>query len=410
MSPRIKTVTAAADRAPRPALWRRVLATSLKGLSPLVLLAAGFYVAWTIYGSGPVAERKDRPRVARLVEVVEIAPATQGPILSAWGEAVPARRLLLRPEVSGRIVSLHPNLTAGGFVAKGEEILRIDDRELKLALQRAEADVLEVRARIAIERGQAEIGRRELTRLTRNLTDEQRSLVLREPQMAQLEAELAAAEAAVAQAALAVDRAVVVAPFDAIVLSEQVSDGTMLSQGAEAAELVAADRFNLTLAVPAGSLDWIDTEGGQRVHLTQRGVWTQETFREGRIERLNSRLSETGRMAEVIVAIDDPMALTPENAGQPRVLLGAFLHADIPGRPITEAVRLDRTYLRAGDTVWVMTPEDKLEIRPVTVAWRGADEVLISHGLAAGDRIITTPLSTVADGMSLRLREQGAQG
>lgn len=115
-------------------------------------------------------------------------------------------------------------------------------------------------------------------------------------------------------------------------------------------------------------------------------------------------------MAEVIVAIDDPMALTPENAGQPRVLLGAFLHADIPGRPITEAVRLDRTYLRAGDTVWVMTPEDKLEIRPVTVAWRGADEVLISHGLAAGDRIITTPLSTVADGMSLRLREQGAQG
>ena len=49
----------------------------------------------------------------------------------------------------------------------------------------------EIDARILIEQGQAQIGQRELSRLTRNLTDEQRALVLRKPQMKQLLAERA---------------------------------------------------------------------------------------------------------------------------------------------------------------------------------------------------------------------------
>ncbi len=66
---------------------------------------------------------------------------------------------------------------------------------------------------------------------------------------------------------------------------------------------------------------------------------------------------------------------------------------------------LDRAYLREHDKVWVMTEEDRLEIRQVEIAWRGASEVLISGGLAPGERVITTSLAVVAPGMKLRLGE-----
>jgi hypothetical protein len=77
---------------------------------------------------------------------------------------------------------------------------------------------------------------------------------------------------------------------------------------------------------------------------------------------------------------------------------------------VENAVALDRAYLRDHDTVWVMTPENRLEVRPVTIAWRGAEQVLISAGLAAGDRVITTPLAVVAPGMEVRLAEGDGEG
>jgi hypothetical protein len=115
-------------------------------------------------------------------------------------------------------------------------------------------------------------------------------------------------------------------------------------------------------------------------------------------------------MAELIVAIDDPLARKPENQGKPRLLLGSFLRAIGEGRVVEGAVALDRAYLHDHDTVWVMTPENRLEVRPVTVAWRGAEQVLISAGLAAGDRVITTPLAVVAPGMEVRLADDPGQG
>jgi len=79
------------------------------------------------------------------------------------------------------------------------------------------------------------------------------------------------------------------------------------------------------------------------------------------------------------------------------------------GRVVEGAVALDRAYLHEHDTVWVVTPSNQLEIRPVTVAWRGAEQVLTSSGLTAGDLVITTPLAIVAPGMDVRVAK-GAGG
>ena len=390
-------------------LWRRAIAFILKTLIPLAILAVAAKIAWSLYLTAPVADREARPRVPRLVEVVEVMPVTRGPQIEAWGEVVAARTLVVSPEVRGTIVALNDRLTPGGLVLAGEELIRLDDREQRLAVVQAEAEIRQIGARIAIENGQQARAKRDLERLPGKLTESQRQLVLRAPQMAQLQAELAAAEAARERALVTLSYMVIRAPFDALVIEEQVAEGTMLSAGSTPATLIAADRFHVVVAVPVSALDWINPKSGQILRLTQPGIWPEGSFREGTVERLTAGLSATGRMAELVVAIDDPLARKPENRGKPRLLLGSFLRAVGEGRVVESAVALDRAYLRDHDTVWVMTPENRLEVRPVTIAWRGAEQVLISAGLAAGDRVITTPLAVVAPGMEVRLAE-GAGG
>ncbi|MBK0398102.1 efflux RND transporter periplasmic adaptor subunit [Limibaculum sp. M0105] len=391
--------------APRVSLWRRILAAVLKTVVPLVLLAAAGWVAYQIIDTAPVADRRDRPRLARLVEVVEAAPAAEGPMLDVWGDVAAPRVLNLRPEVSGLVIDLNPDLITGGEVAAGELLVGIDDRTARQAVAGAEAAIRQIDARIAIERGQGARAALDLGRLPgrASLTDEQRALILREPQMAELRAEREAAEAALERAALDLARTRITAPFDALVDSADVAQGSYLTAGTEIATLVPVDRFEVRLAVPLSALAWLDLAEGAEVRFTQPGVWPEGAFRTGRVLRVSPRLNPAARMAEVIAEVGDPMARTPENEGKPPLLLGSFLRASMQARAVPGAVTLPRAAVRDGDTVWVMTPDDRLDIRPVVIAWRGAREVLISDGLAPGERVVTTVLASVSNGMALRL-------
>lgn len=383
-------------------LGRKFAAGFLQLALVVAVAYGGYQIARQVLDSAPVAQRKQRERVARLVDVETATAATQGPVIKAWGEVLPARTLTFRPEITGTVTWVHPEVTPGGRLKKGEVAARLDDHDFRLAVDQAEADIAGIQARILIESGQAEIGKRELSRLSRNLTDTQRSLVLREPQMAQLRAELASAEATLAQAKNAASKTEAVVPFDLIVLSESIEPGSVLTQGAEAAQVVASEKFHVVLTVPAAALEWIDLDAGQEVQVSQKGVWREGQERTGHVTRMSSALSETGRMAELIAEVEDPLALLPENDGLPPLLLGSFVNVTLAGRPIEGAVNLNRAHLRDDDTVWVMTPDDTLEIRKVDVAWRGAETVLISDGLKDGERIVTTILSAISPGMALR--------
>ena len=182
-------------RPPKKSGWRHEAVVMLKTLLSVSVLAGAAVVSLTLYYSAPVAERETPVRVPRLVEVIEVTPATQGPLIEAWGEVKAARTLVVRPEEGGTIIELSDRLTPGGLVLSGEELIRVDDRELRLVLAQAAAEIKKIESRIAIEDGQQDRAKRDLERLPGKLTDAQRQLILRAPQKAELEAELAVATA-----------------------------------------------------------------------------------------------------------------------------------------------------------------------------------------------------------------------
>ena len=73
----------------------------------------------------------------------------------------------------------------------------------------------------------------------------------------------------------------------------------------------------------------------------------------------------------------------------------------IQGGESSDVVAIPRRFVHEGDSVWVMDG-DKLKIAKATIVWRDEDEVLIRGGVAAGDAIVTSKISTPVDGMKLR--------
>jgi hypothetical protein len=122
--------------------------------------------------------------------------------------------------------------------------------------------------------------------------------------------------------------------------------------------------------------------------------------------RLIGALDDGTRLARVLVTVKDPLARGRETEG-PKLILGSILQATIEGRPLDNVVRINRDYLRQGDRVWVMA-DGALDIREADVAFRDGQFAYLKGGLEAGDKLVTSRLATVAEGLPLRTEGEEA--
>src|SRR5690606_17819963 len=81
--------------------------------------------------------------------------------VEAYGVVRPAREVQIYPEVSGRIVKMHPALEPGGVIAEGDILVEIDPEEYELALDRALGALAEAEAALEVEQGRQLIAKRE---------------------------------------------------------------------------------------------------------------------------------------------------------------------------------------------------------------------------------------------------------
>jgi len=389
--------------------WATVIRIGATAGGILVLLGCAGLVSYWIKQSEPTAEREAATRrSAAIVETIEVESGTHRPTINALGAVVAARDIVLSPQVGGQIVSVEPGFTLGGVVEAGQLLLSIDPADYQQALVTRESEMYQVQAELAIEQGQQRVAQREFELLGADIEEANRSLVLREPQIESLRAKLKSAEAAVEQAKLDLARTEVRAPFDGQILARSVELGSQVTSSEELARIVGTDAYWVIATVPLSTLRWIEFPNeGQDVSgatITHRTAWPDGQTRQGRVARLIGEVDQSTRMARVIVEVPDPLGA----ADEPALILGSIVQAEIEARSIHDVVRLDRAYLRQGDTVWVMQG-NALRIQPVDVVFADEQHAYISDGLSTGDRVVTTSLATVVDGLEIRESDETAQ-
>ncbi len=380
-------------------------------LLPALALAAAGWLAYSYLQSSPKAKRVPPPRSAPLVEVVQLEPRTRTLRIEAMGVVKPALQINLKPRVGGLIQKVSPEFVPGGYFSRDELILQLDPTDFELAVREAQANVDMARSALALEQGQQNIARREFELLGQTIDEKEHALVLRKPQLATAKAELDRALSALEQSKLNLERTVIRAPFNARVRSRDVDLGVQVTPSSNLAVLSGTDQYWIELTLPVNKLKWIripknSRELGSAVRIYNQNVWGTGVYRVGRVIRLAADLEPEGRLARLLVTVDDPMSLKAENNDQPQLILDSFLRVEIEGVELHDSIAIDRKLVRDGDTVWLLNEQNELEIRPLQITFQGPDYVLINQGLDAQERVISTPLSAAVAGMPLRSNEQ----
>ena len=376
-------------------------------LLPVIVVCLGVFLALALIRSAPKAELRPPNKQPRLVETSVIEFSAQQVMVEAMGTVIPARQIEIKPRVNGLIASVSDNFVPGGRLQSGDTLLTLDSDDFELLVRDRKSNLDQAKSELALEMGRQKFARQEYALRRNDVSEEDAALMLRAPQLATAEAAVEKAEIALQQAQLNLQRSVIPVPFNALVRQRMVDVGVQVTTASSLAVLSETDRFWLQLSVPVDKLPWItipDDKGknGSVVRIYNDAAWGKGHYRNGQVIRLTGDLEEEGRMARLLVEIEDPLALSQENSGEPIVLLGSYLRVVIEGMELDSVVELDRRLLHNGDYIWLMDDSDELVVQPIEVLFRGPDSVLVKEGINAGERIITSALSAPVAGMKLR--------
>lgn len=381
----------------------------------VAIVGAGAGVSHHWLANPPATQRRPpKPESIR----VEVMPITLGPqpiIVSAMGTVVPAHEIQIAARVSGQIVGVSPQFEPGGQFEAGEMLVKIEREDYELLVQQQAGNLTKVQSEVKLEMGQQAVAQREYEILGEGASDEDEELLLRQPQLAAKRASVSVAEAMFDKARLDLERTEVAAPFNALVQTRLVDLGSYIAPGAPLAKLIGTDEFWIEVSVPVDELEWIDipatdSEGGSEARVYNEAAWGAEVYREGRVVRLLADLEPQGRMARLLVAVQDPLELHSDRETRRPLLLGSFVRVEIAGKELVHVANIPRTALRDGSRVWVMTGDHILDIREAEVVWSSPDRVYIGRGLSDGDALVISDLPAPVQGMALRTGEASSPG
>ena len=361
--------------------------------SVLILAAVGIAAVFIL--TAPKAEKQRPPKAAALVDTLLLEKSSETVVLELTGTVLPAEEVRLRARVGGEIISISPNFIDGGLLAKGEEAVRIDPVDYELAIAAAESALETARFNYKIELCRQDVARREWELLkTDDATEQEKELALRVPHLAASKAALEAAEASVENARLDLDRTSVKAPFNATVLSRNANVGSQAATQDVLAVLAGTDAYWIIVSIPVDRLEWIEIPGSRAAVHSFSGAQ-----REGRVIKLLANLEEQGRMARVLIEVNDPLGLKPGNEEKNRLLIGEYVRAEIEGRELKEVYSIPRKALHNDKEIWIATEEGTLDVRQVEVLWRDGGRILIRDGLSDGEQLIVSDITAPIQGM-----------
>lgn len=380
-------------------------------LAPLGIVLFAILASAAMLMTGPKATRTPPPRSARLVEIVPVHLADQRTVVEVMGTVLAEQEIQLTPRVSGAIVKTSPEFIPGGFFRKGDLMVQIDPADYELQVRQRASALAQAEVAYRLELGNQDVARREYELLGETIAEVDRDLVLRTPQLEAARVSVDAAQAALEAAELALSRTRIVAPFNGVLRERAATLGAVVGTGSPLGRFAGTDVFWVEASVPVDELRWIVIprmagDHGASARVTSETAWGKGIGRTGSVIRLRAGLEEQGRMARILIAVPDPLGMQPENQGTPRMILSTYVGVEIEGRTVPRAALIPRAVLRQDNTVWLAGADDRLEIRPVDVLFRGAGEVVAS-GLSQGERLVTTDLSAPVEGMPLRI--EGAQ-
>jgi len=373
-----------------------------KKLLPVAIVAGGVAVASLMIASGGSAE-KGSPEIKALPVSTVTLQAEDLPIpVRGTGVVKAAQQVSLVPQVSGKVVETDPRLMPGARFDANEVLAQIDDRDYRAMLAQAQSNTQRAELELALETGRTEVAAREWDMLNQD-GSEPTDLALRKPQLALAEQNLVAARGALTQAKLNMQRTRLTAPFNAVVVSENVDLGQVVGPGTVVATLVGTDALWVNVSLPMANVDvlqFASRDGqGSSARILHRLAGERIVEHQGEALQLGGALDPQTRLAQVTVAVTNPFDTSD---GQTPLLPGSYVEVIFDGLVANQVMRVPRSALYDGERVWI-NDGGKLAVRTVAITGGDTDTVLVADGLRPGDELIVSALSLPIEGLPITI-------
>lgn len=309
---------------------------------------------------------------------------------SAIGEIRPRHESELGFLVSGKII--HRAVDVGATVSRGDLIARVEDADYRNKLKAAEADYAAADAAIVESRGAEERAR---ILLAQGST----TRVIFESAQKNLRSSEAKVESTKASLELARDQlryTELRAEFDGVVTAVGAEVGQVVSSGKMVVKLAPPEQKDAVFAIAESVF------GEERPELAISLLSHPEVAADGVVREISPIADPTTRTFQVKVTLKD----APEQMRFGASVVGRRKGTTIPSVVLPAGALFDK----GGEpAVWVVDQSGVLELKQVVVARYETDRVVISHGLAKGDVVVTAGVNRLRERQKVRIAQGGLQ-
>jgi len=359
----------------------------------IIVVAVGIFAALMAAKAPPEKKSEERETPFVSVETIQLAPLTLK--VQSQGLVQPKYDTQILAQVSGEITFIASSFVRGGLVKKGDLLAQIDPFNYQVKLQQANANLASAKANFILERAQGQVAEAEWQKIT---TAEPSELGLRKPQQEQALAAVKAAEAGVKQATKDLQRTKIIAPFDALIGTRNVSPGSFVNMGTPIGQVLDIDTAEVRLPVAGDDLLFLEA-AGRNAAVTLTAFISGKPFSwQATIVRDEGVVDSSSRMVYLVAQLNDPYLQTGAEHAY-RLPFGTFVTAEIEGRILPSAAYVPRQLL--GSQGIPLLVDKKLHFRPVEVVRHEGKLSVISSGLNDGDLYITSSLEYPIEGMPL---------
>ncbi len=289
--------------------------------------------------------------------------------LTSYGEVVPLETTNLSAQVSGEVQTWNPKLVSGGLVRRGETLFTIEPDAYEAALLLAQANVASAEAQLIQEKAQADVAAREAKTMPSSKVS---ALYLRKPQVMSAEAGLKSAQAQLKLAKRDLDNCKVKAPYDALIVSRNISTGDYVSQGTTVAVLNNIEYAEVTFPVAGFDSKFLDANTlGKEVLIS--GNTAEDKALKGTIHRDTGVVDNNTRMSYLVARINDPYAI---NSNGPTLKFGSYASVTFEGTLLRDVFRIPQE-LVTNRKVWTLDEENNLHSNTVSVVREENGDFLI---------------------------------
>lgn len=369
------------------------------------VIALGVIGSEVLVATAPSASRKPPEKVARLVTTEPVQAGNYNVSLLGYGVVQAEQQITLQARVSGAVKRIGDKFVPGATFKKGDVLIELDNTDYRIELQTAQANLAQAQSTLTSEQGNQVVAQADFDLLGMNVDERERALILRKPQLEAARATVQSAQAGVERARVNLERTILRAPFDGVVVSREASVGAQVGTTTALGVLASSDAYWISVAVPQADLKWIEfpnnKEKGSTVCVSDASS-SEQRCHTGRVLSLQTSVQDNGRQAQVLVEV--PRSNNPKL--QP-LLLAQYVKVRFDGIELKNVFKLAPATVH-DNKVWV-NDNGELDIRPVNIAYRAADYVLIDRGLNNGESVVTSNLGSPVNRMAIRTNERTSE-